>query len=98
MSDLDDFDPTDKQAEILRVLFRAVDAGEWPTIDDIKARLSYGPSVTKQAITCSLRILERRGAVELKYGEHKGKYKHGLRCWVTPTPAAYRRFRVTGAL
>lgn len=98
-SDLDHFDPTDKQAEILRVIFAFTDAGVAPTYKQVKAKLSYGPAVSFGAITCSLRILAREGAIKLVYGDlHEPAHRYGLKGYVIPTPAAYRRFRVTGAL
>lgn len=98
MTALDDFDPTDKQSEILRLVFSEYDAGRTPSFEEIKQGLSYGPGISKQAMSCSLKILERWGAVELVYGDSHGAYKPGLRCYVRPTPVSYRRFRVTGSL
>jgi len=95
MSDLDHFDPTDKQAEILRTVFRFMDAGQIPSVNELKAALSYGPDVSKAAITCSLRYLQTHGAIELVYGEKHGPMRPGMKAYVKPTPAAYRRFRPT---
>lgn len=91
---LDSFDPTDKQSEIIRNLFDFADRGTFPTLDELKASLSYGPKVTKQAIRCSLQFLELWGAVEIVYGENQDEEKkQGRRLRIKPTPATYRRFR-----
>ena len=97
--DLYHFDPTEKQAEILRVIFAYFDAGKAPTYQQIKDSLSYGPAVSMNAIRCSLRILAREGAIVLVYGDdHLPEHVYGMKGYAKPTPAAYRRFRVTGAL
>jgi hypothetical protein len=93
MSSLDNFDPTDKQAEILRTVFNFLGKGQIPSLDELKAALSYGPKVSKAAISCSLRYLRDHGAVELVYGKNHGPEKPGMKCFIKPTPAAYRRFK-----
>lgn len=94
---LQDFDPTDKQREILGLVFKAMDAGTILSFIDLMGMLSYGP-ISKQAMSCSLKFLRHHGAVELVYGDFHQPYKHGLRCYVKPTPAAYQRFKMTGSL
>lgn len=98
MTSLDDFDPTDKQREILRIVFLFMDSGRVISFEDLKASLSYGRRVSKQAISCSLKFLQKRGAVELVYGAAHGPYQSGMKVFIKPTPEAYRRFRVTGSL
>lgn len=95
---LDDFDPTDKQREILRKAFLFMDAGRVMSFEDLKSSLSYGHKVSKQAISCSLKFLQKRGAIELVYGDSHGPYRSGVKVFIKPTPEAYRRFRLTGAL
>ena len=90
---LDSFDPTEKQAEIIRTLFEFADKGEFPRICDLQEALSYGPKVTTQAIRCSLEALQRHGAIELVYGDEHGSKVRGRKIYVKPTPACWRRFR-----
>ncbi|CAO3459737.1 hypothetical protein [Azospirillum argentinense] len=92
MSDPTDFLHTDKQAEILRHVLAAADAGAFLDIHALKKRLSYGAAVTVQAVDCSLRFLERHGMLERFHAPvaGRGAYK---RVHVKPTPRAYTVFR-----
>jgi len=92
-SELDSFDPTDKQAEIIRTVFKAADRGELISVDGLKASLSYGPKVTKAAITCSLRILMNKNVIEMTDETGAKSYKRGDKGYIKPTSAAYSRFR-----
>ena len=88
-----DFSPTDKQAEIIRLVFKAADAGYALPWQDLKAQLSYGPKVTPAAISCSLKFLKLRGMIDIVYGPKHGEFIPGMKAYIKPTVAAYRRFR-----
>lgn len=88
---IDSLDPTDKQQEILRIVFRHADAGSFVTFKELREELSYKPK--KSALSCSLKILRDWGAIELVYGPDESLVFNGRPGFIRPTPAAYKRFR-----
>jgi hypothetical protein len=87
------FDPTEKQAEILRIVFNTADEGRFVSLEELRAKLSYGSKVSQSAVNCSVRFLVIREMVEMVYGSHYGPFVQGRKGYVKPTPAAYRRFK-----
>lgn len=77
---------TDKQREIMDLVFAAADAGRDIEFWEMKGALSYGPSVTKQAIQSSIRYLELHGLVARKHGPRRKVY-------IAPTMKAYQTLR-----
>jgi hypothetical protein len=75
---------TPKQVEILKLALEAFDAGEPISRADLKRKLSYGPSVTRAAVRCSVKFLVKHGLIELVpgVGTDPNLYLH-------PTGAAY---------
>lgn len=80
---------TPKQHEIMDLVLRAADAGELLDIAELKERLSYGPDVTKQALQCSIRFLEKHGMLARDYERRRGARRMVLQ----PTGLAYSTFR-----
>lgn len=79
-----EFAQTDKQAEIMRLVLTAVDHEHFLTLEKLREQLSYKPS--KQAVLCSLKILESHGFLTKVY--------HGNRSMeLKPTTLAYTTFR-----
>jgi len=79
-----EFAHTDKQAEIMRLILGAVDHGSLITLKALREQLSYKAS--KQAVLCSLKILEGHGFLT--------KHHHGNRTMeIKPTATAYTTFR-----
>ena len=79
-----EFQRTDKQTEIMKLILGAADTGVAITLKQLRDRLSYKP--TKQAVLCSLRILERYGFLTKQYHGNRTMHIH-------PTARAYSTFR-----
>jgi hypothetical protein len=76
-----------KQREIMRLICEATSTGVEITTNDLCAGVSYGP-VSKQAITCSLRALERHGMIATT--------RHGNRsATIAPTTKGFTVFMAT---
>jgi hypothetical protein len=79
------FTRTKKQIEIMTLIVTAAARGEEMTVALLKTNLSYGATVSDQAITGSLKILERHGYLKTQLvGPYPMK--------IMPTAAAFRRF------
>lgn len=85
------FNNTPKQQEIVELVLKAADRGGDLEFHDLHATLSYGPSVSKQAVQYSIRYLEQHGFIARKYG-------HKRECLISPTLLAYQVFRPTSVL
>jgi DNA-binding HxlR family transcriptional regulator len=85
------FAATVKQTEIVTKVLEAADRGSDIEFHDLRAALSYGPGVTKQALQYSIRYLEEHGFVSRKYGEKR-------KCFIAPTLLAYQVFRPTPSI
>lgn len=89
-----DFQSTTKQIEILRLVLEATDNSNIIALIDLHKRLSYGPAVSKQAILCSIRILEEHGLVQRVYGaKHSPVHTRGQRQYIRPTMKTYQLLR-----
>jgi repressor of nif and glnA expression len=81
-----EFAQTDKQTEIMKLILAQADLGSYITLTALREQLSYKPS--KQAILCSVRVLEGHGFLT--------KIHHGCRTMeIIPTALAYSTFRAT---
>ena len=80
------FAGTDKQREIMSLVFAAADGGRDIEFWELKGALSYGPDVSKQAIQFSLRYLEQHGLIARKYGV-------GRKLFIAPTMRAFQMLR-----
>jgi hypothetical protein len=85
---------TDKQHEIMTLVLKSAEEGAFLDIDGLKDRLSYGSSVTKQALQCSIRFLEGHGVLVRDYETRRGRRRMVLR----PTPAGYTAYRLAVSL
>lgn len=89
-----EFTKSEKQMEVMELIFAAADRGEFLTIRELKARLSYGPGVSYPAIVCTVKILRNEhGLIESVYGEDHGEYRQGTISYLKPTVKAYRTLR-----
>lgn len=79
------FAQTEKQTEIMNLVLDAAQAGSFISVVDLREKLSYGSSVTVQAIQFSLRYLEQHGMIERIYP--KG------RLFLKPTILGWQIFR-----
>lgn len=77
---------TKKQIEIMNLIVAASGRGESMTVPLLKATLTYGATVSDQAITGSLKILVGHGYLRTELAG-----PHPMR--IEPTTAAFRRFR-----
>lgn len=73
---------TPKQLEIMKLVMSAADAGSFITMEKLREDLSYGATCSKQAVLCSLRILEKAGLLAKEYRGAKPMI-------LKPTPLAY---------
>lgn len=81
-----EFAQSEKQTEIMKLVLTAVDHGDFITLKRLREQLSYKAS--KQAVLCSLKILESYGFLTKTY--------HGNRTMeLKPTTLAYVTFRST---
>lgn len=80
------FAGTDKQHEIMGLVFAAADGGRDIEFWELKGLLSYGDGITKQALQYSLRYLDRHGLIARKYG-------HRRKLTIAPTLLAYQVLR-----
>lgn len=80
------FAGTAKQQEIVNQVLDAMDAGVEIEFHALRGKLSYGMSVTKQALQSSIRYLEEHGFISRKYG-------HARKLYLLPTMLAYQVFR-----
>jgi hypothetical protein len=80
------FAGTEKQHEIMNLVFAAADGGRDIEFHELKGLLSYGSDVTKQALQFSIRYLEQHGMVARKYG-------HRRKLFLAPTMLAYQVLR-----
>lgn len=55
------FQASRKQREILRLVVEATSKGEEITMAQLKEQLSYGKKVSRQAVQCSVKFLEKHG-------------------------------------
>ena len=76
---------TPKQREIVHHVLRAADTGEFIELHQLKAKLSYGDTITKQALLCSLKYLQEHGFIE--------KQRKGRQMTYKPTLKAYQKYR-----
>lgn len=74
-----------KQLEIMEKIIDAHDRGSEISMLKLKEKLSYGPAVSRQAVVCSLKILEGHG---LLVRTIRGKF-----LYVSPTDKAISMFR-----
>lgn len=79
------FQKTAKQREFMDHVFAAVARGGFISLQEMHAALSYGPSVSNQAVQCTARFLESHGV--LVRSREKG------RVYYKPTLLAYQLFR-----
>ena len=80
----DHFQGTDKQREIMEILFKAADEGRKITPTDLWLELSYGHTCTRAAVLCSLNFLEKKWNLVQK------SKRHGNLVYLTPTLKAYQ--------
>lgn len=78
---------TAKQKEIMFHILAAADRGYAISMPQLRAELSYGADVTKQAVLCSLRQLEGAGMIVKEYGRGNKPMK------IKPTALAYAVFK-----
>lgn len=78
---------TRQQREIMALILGAADKGYAISMPQLRADLSYGGEVTKQAVLSSLRYLEARGMLTKEYG--RGNKPMTMK----PTALAYVTFR-----
>jgi len=72
----------------MKLIVGAIDAGAFITLVSLREKLSYKPS--KQAVLCSLRVLEKHGFLTKNY--------HGNRTMeLKPTPLAIVTFKAMPA-
>jgi len=83
---------TEKQIEIMKVILSLVDAGSFPAITEIKNKLSYGSTVSRSAISCSLEYLEKDLVIKIVKND-SSKTSRGNFSVIKPTPLAYQIFR-----
>jgi hypothetical protein len=89
-----DMTQTDKQIEIMKLVLRAADSGFFLDIGELQVTLSYGKDVTKQALQCSIRFLERHRMLARDYEVRRGRRRMILK----PTPSAYLTYRGSATL
>lgn len=82
---LESFRCTEKQVEIMKVIFAATDKGETLTMTDLKARLSYGDKITFVAIWYSVKYLAGHGLIV--------KERRGRNAYILPTVLGYKVMR-----
>lgn len=80
------FAHTAKQHELMELILKAADSGAFITVKELHAKVSYGKDCKKQAILCSLRLLEKHGFIAKKYRGPKSAE-------IVPTAQAYTVFR-----
>lgn len=83
-----DFAQTAKQIEIMDHVFSAVTDG-FIDLQQLRDRLSYGREVSKQALQCSIRVLEGHGLLTREYEVRQKRRRMVLR----PTMKAYDELR-----
>lgn len=76
---------TPAQREIMEIVFKAHDAGEELSFNDLRDRLSDGRTLTRQAITCRLGFLTKAGLIIRK--------RKGWDTVIQPTLLAYQLLR-----
>jgi hypothetical protein len=80
-----EFAQNDKQTEIMKlVMDTARDTGDFIELHELKGKLSYGPDVSKQAILCSLKFLEKHGLIAREHRKRK--------LYIKPTLEAFKVF------
>jgi hypothetical protein len=90
----ENFSGTEKQYEILTKVLAAADLGAPISLIDLWRSLSWGATVTKQAVLCSIRILEHHGMVERRYGRKlQRQHRQGMPQYVLPTLKCYQLLR-----
>lgn len=85
------FTGTDKQHEIMGLVFAAADGGRDIEFWELKDSLSYGAGITKQALQFSIRYLEQHGMVARKYGPRR-------KLFIAPTLLSYQMLRSNSGL
>lgn len=80
------FAGTDKQHEIMNLVFAAADGGRDIGFHELKGCLSYGAGITDQALQYSLRYLDWHGLIARKYGARR-------KLTIAPTLLAYQMLR-----
>ena len=80
---------TDKQNEIMRHVFEAVDAGEQLSLSDLYTKLSYANQCSRTAVYGSVTYLEKKWGLISKTGSNGGYI------YLLPTPKAYTIYRPT---
>lgn len=91
MSAIGQFANSEKQQEIMKHIVEAASRGEVMTVDDLRAKLSYAGTCTRQAVLCSLKFLEKHGYI-LK--QRTGSNKPML---IKPTTLGFATFKPTPA-
>lgn len=84
-----DFNKTEKQMEVMDIVFKAASRGEFLSPKDIHSRLSYGKNCVYNSVISTLRYLRIHGMLVSVYGDHHGPYKQGYMSYLKPTPKAY---------
>lgn len=80
------FAGTPKQLEIMDIVLKTADQGRYVEFHELRSRLSYGAEVTKQAIQCSIRFLEKHGYLSREYDKSRKLY-------LKPTLLSYQILR-----
>lgn len=80
---------TDKQHEIMGHVLEAAGKGSYITLVELwRDKLSYGPSVSKQAVLCSVKFLAKHGFV-IRQPDGRNSMK------IIPTSKGYETFQPT---
>lgn len=79
---------TEKQIEIIGLVMRGNDDDDFLDMDELMGRLTY--ECSKQAVQCSIRILEKHGVVERK---GRAKRRGQSRVIIAPTLKAFELMR-----
>lgn len=78
---------SERQLAIMNLVFLGAPAGGFIDIGNMMERLEF--KATKQALQCSIRILEKHGLVERSYGTRGGR----RRMLIGPTTLAFEFLR-----